>query len=87
MRFLEPGAVSDRDEGQADFMKLIRNLRVAPEKLQFDLNHSQKHKLHNICSILVKDSYPELFIDFRISKKLLRFQQDAKEGQKTILSI
>ena len=33
MRFLEPVAVSDGDEGQADFMKLNRDLEVAAKKL------------------------------------------------------
>ena len=41
-----------------------------------------KHELENICSILVKNGYPEFLIDSRISKKLLRFQQSTKEGPK-----
>ena len=41
-----------------------------------------KHELDNICSILVKNGYPEFLIDSRISKKILRFQQSTKEGLK-----
>ena len=46
-----------------------------------------KHELENICSILVENSYPEFLINIRISKKLLRFQQNAKEGSKNVQSI
>ena len=41
-----------------------------------------KHELDNIRFILVKNGYPEFFIDSRISKKLLRFQQSTKEDPK-----
>ena len=41
-----------------------------------------KHELDNIRSILVQNGYPEFLIDSRISKKLLRFQQNTKEGPK-----
>ena len=41
-----------------------------------------KHELENICSILVKNGYPEFLIESRISKKILRFQQSTKEGPK-----
>ena len=41
-----------------------------------------KHELDNIRPILVKNGYLEFFIDSKISKKLLRFQQSTKEGPK-----
>ena len=41
-----------------------------------------KHEVHNIRFILVENGYSEYLIDSRISKKLLRFQQNAKEGPK-----
>ena len=41
-----------------------------------------KHELDNIRSILVQNGYPEFLIDSRISKKLLGFQQNTKEGPK-----
>ena len=33
-----------------------------------------KHELDNICSFLVQNGYPELILDLRISKKIIRFQ-------------
>ena len=41
-----------------------------------------KHELDNIRSIVVENGCPEFLIDSRIFKKLLRFQQNAKEGPK-----
>ena len=41
-----------------------------------------KHGPDNVRSILVENDYPEFLIDSRFSKKLLRFQQNAKEGPK-----
>ena len=41
-----------------------------------------KHELENIRSIFVQNGYPEFLIDSRISKTLLRFQQNTKEGPK-----
>ena len=46
-----------------------------------------KHELDNNRFILVENGYPELIIDSRISKKLLRFQQSANEDPKNDLSI
>ena len=44
-----------------------------------------KRELDNIRSILVQNGYPKFLIDSRISKKLLRFQQNTKEGPKKCL--
>ena len=59
---------------------LINTLRHRALKICF--KSTLKHELENIHSILVKNGYPEFFIDSRISKKLLHFQQSTKEGPK-----
>ena len=41
-----------------------------------------KRKLGNILSILEENGYPEFLSDSRISKKLISFEQNAKEGPK-----
>ena len=46
------------------------------------LHNMLKHQLDNTCSIFVQNGYPEFLIDFRLSKKLLHFQQNAGKGLK-----
>ena len=41
-----------------------------------------KHELDNNRFILVENGYPQLIIELRIFKKLLRFQQSAKKYKK-----
>ena len=57
------------------------------EALKICSKSTLKHELDNIYSILVENGYSEFLIDSRISKKLLHFQQNAKEGPKNVLFI
>ena len=63
-------------------VKQISLILSTNQALKICSKSTLKHELDNIRSILVQNGYPEFLIDSRISKKLLRFQQNTKEGPK-----
>ena len=52
------------------------------QALKICFKSTLNYELDDIRSIFVENTYPDFLIDSRISKKLLPFQQDAKEGSK-----